>query len=92
MLEYGKYFIIENEKEFKEDFIDLSDYTLTHKNYRWCYVPYYEPPTKFPCAYKKSHIGWQPCSIEEVKTEWNKEITEEIENLKNLLKYFNETY
>ena len=92
MLDYGEYFIIENEKEFKEDFIDLGDYTLTHKNHRWCYVSYYEPPIKFPCAYKKSCIGWKPCSIEEVKTKWNEEIVEEIKNLKNLLKYFNENY
>ena len=84
MLKYCKYAIIESEEDFKENFI-VGNYVWESK---YLDIPYYERPTKFPCAYK--HPGycgcWKPCPIEEAKRFWRQSITEEIENLQNFLK------
>ena len=92
MLKYCKYAIIESEEDFKKNFI-VWNYVWESKYFD---IPYYEKPTKFPCAYKRPKSDgltcWKPCPIEEAKEFWNKIIPEDIENLQNFLKKIAERY
>ena len=90
MIKYCKYGIIESEEDFKKNFV-VGDYVWESNYFN---IPYYEKPTKFPCAYKyPGYCGcWKPCSIEEAKEFWNQNIPKEIENLQKFLKKVEKKY